>query len=168
MYENFLKWIKKIDLVLVLIIVILILLLHTFLTPKYQEWLYHPLPPHTLKNLSGEEIQLTTQFPNQDYLILFFSNKSPTSSLQLIEISKLAQEFSDQLEIILIHLGSFNGQLPIELNQNLHLFYDPNADFAKKMNICTVPTLILLTNEQLEIIRHQEFVTLDQLYKKGV
>ncbi|MCK4259739.1 MAG: hypothetical protein KAX49_12220 [Halanaerobiales bacterium] len=163
MKEKILKWTKKLCLILVLTIFFLPIL--AIPTPKYQEWIYYPLPSHTLKTLSGEKINIPSRFPNQNYLILFFAEKSPTSLLQLMEISKISDKSPDQLAILLIHLGKINEELPISLNSNIHLLYDPNADFTRKMNIYTVPTLLLLTKEHLEVIRSQELVSSDQLLK---
>ncbi|AZR72059.1 hypothetical protein BBF96_00820 [Anoxybacter fermentans] len=152
---------KQFSITLILFIFFFIIL--NIITPRYKELVYHPLPTHQLKNLSGEIVDIPTQFPNKDYLILFFIDTSPTSLKQLNEITKIASEIPDNIAIILIHIGRMNRPLPFLNKPEFNFFIDFKAELAQKMGIYIVPTLILLTNSQYEIFYFQELISSEQL-----
>jgi hypothetical protein len=148
--------------VLIVVISISILVISFFIirhetVPQEEHPIYHPLPSHTLKTPSGESVQIPEAYPNQNYLLLFFIESSPTSLTQLAELSKVANTLPENLAVIVIHPGRMNAGLPEWVSPKLHLLLDPDASFTCSMGIRTVPTLYLLTNQ------YRQFALAEQL-----
>lgn len=141
---------KKAILITVSIIVVFVLtlfLIRYWTIPRDENPIFHPLPAHTLKTPSGESVQIPAAYPDQDYLLLFFIDSSPTSLTQLAELSRAADTMPERLALIAIHPGRMSGNLPPSLSKRIHLLLDLDASFTRSMEIRTVPTLYLLTHE---------------------
>lgn len=137
--------------VILLVLVISFFIIRRWTVPQDEHPIFHPLPAHTLKTPSGESVQIPKDFPDQDYLLLFFVENSPTSITQLAELSKAADTLPDELALIVIHPGRMETDLPPWTSQKLHLLLDPDASFTRSMEIRTVPTLYLLTNQYRQL-----------------
>lgn len=131
----------------ILVLIISFFIIRHWTTPRDENPIFRPLPAHTLKNPSGESIQIPEAYPDQDYLLLFFVESSPTSLRQLTELSKVADRLAEDLTLILIHPGRMSEALPDWVSKKLHLLLDPDAVFTRSMGIHTLPTLYLLTSQ---------------------
>lgn len=124
-----------------------------------------PLPVQSLLNRQGEKVEITTYFPHKDYLLVFFAETSPTSLSQLAELSQAVDLFPPNLVAILIHPGKMRSGLPTGTNPRLNLLIDPEGEFAQQLNVRTVPTLLLLTNDQRQVAFEERLVTAEELNK---
>ena len=116
-----------------------------------QQWHYAPLPSHILLTLSGENVKIPNYFHARNYLLVFFTETSPSSLSQLQELSKAAPNFPPNLAAILIHPGKIQYGLPAGTSNKLHLLIDPSGDFASNLQIRTVPTTIIMTGNNCRV-----------------
>lgn len=157
---------KKILLIgsVILVLVISFFLIRHLTAPKKEHPIYRPLPAHALQTPSGESVQIEKQFPNQDYLLLFFTETSPTSLTQLAEIAQVADRFPANLAVVLIHLGRMSQPNPAWVKTAKgHLLIDYEATLAQAMKIHALPTLFLLKNDYRQILFAERLVQGDEL-----
>ena len=155
----------------IFILVLLFLLISIIHTPKYPEPIFHPLTTHYLTTISGKKVQLENILPDQDYLLIFFTETSKTSLKQLLELKTITAELPTNLAIICVHIGRLNRQP--DLNSRWHLFLDPQTELSQRLQIYTVPTVLLVKKNRQRGLFSQKFISATELlnhisrWKKG-
>lgn len=148
---------------LILVLVILFLLILSIDTPKYPEPILHPITTHPLTTFSGKKLQLEDAFPNRDYLLVFFAETSKTSLKQLQELNMITTKLPPTLVVICVHIGKMKRQLNFFRNSDLHLFLDPQTELSQKLQISTVPTVLLLNKNSQIVLFSNKFVPANEL-----
>lgn len=137
--------------ILTLVLFIFFLFILNLLIPPHKEPIYRPLPDTELKTESGRWIKIKEEYPDQNYLLLFYVDTSSSSTNQIIELSRIADQIPATTAPILIHIGRSSRQLPVTKPTNFHFFSDPEAEFTRNTGIDIVPTLLYVKNDQLEV-----------------
>lgn len=147
----------------ILTLFLFFLALLNLLTPAQNEAIYRPLPNTKLKDESDHWIEITKEYPAQDYLLLFYVDTSSTSINQIIELSRIADQIPTTTTTILIHIGRPSRQLPVTKPSSFYNFSDPKAEFTRNTGVDIVPTLLYIKNDQLEVFYSEELLSSEEI-----
>lgn len=117
-----------------------------------KEWVEKSIPPMKVKNISGETSLIDVKHRPSLYVV--WASWCPDCQRELPIIDSLYDEFSENIDFIMIDLVGFKGEtienaksMYEDKELSLPLYFDTTKDVYKKLNILAIPTLYFVNNK---------------------